>query len=116
MFNRRLRFYLIAAMDVGMLFLAGCRSSTSIADISRDPGKYSGKDVTIEGKVSNGFGALGKGIFQIDDGTGQIWVYSDTYGIPGNGNKVAVTGRIEQGFSFAGNSYGMILRETEKRN
>lgn len=116
MLNRRRQFFLVAAIAAGMLFLAGCPASTTIAEITRDPGKFSGSDVTITGQVSEAFGALGKGIFQIDDGTGKIWVYSDTYGVPGNGNKVAVTGRIEQGFAFAGRNYGMILRETEKRN
>ena len=116
MFHRKRQFFLVALMAAGLLLLAGCRSHTAIADINRDPGKFSGQDVTVEGNVSEAFGALGQGIFQIDDGTGKIWIYSANYGVPGNGNKVAVTGRIDQGFSFGGRNYGMILRETEKRN
>jgi hypothetical protein len=115
-FQRKRQFFLLVLIAAGMLFLAGCRSRTTIADINRGPGKYSGQDVTVEGNVSEAFGALGQGIFQIDDGTGKLWIYSANYGVPGNGNKVAVTGRIDQGFSFAGHNYGMVLRETEKRN
>jgi hypothetical protein len=109
---------LMMAMSLmaGILFLAGCPTRTSIADINRDPGRFSGKEVTIAGHVSEAFGALGNGIFQIDDGTGRMWVYSQNYGVPGNGNKVAVTGRVEQGFAFGGRSFGVILRETQNRH
>src|ERR1051325_5860550 len=109
---------LMMAMSLmaGILFLAGCPTRTSIADINRDPGRFSGKEVTIAGHVSEAFGALGNGIFQIDDGTGRMWVYSQNYGVPGNGNKVAVTGRVEQGFAFGGRSFGVILSETQNRH
>ena len=94
----------------------GCPTHTSIANITRDPGHFAGKDVTVAGHVSDSFGALGAGVFQIDDGTGTIWVYSGSYGVPSNGAKVAVTGRIEQGFSFGGRSFATILRETQPRH
>ena len=100
----------------GILLLAGCPTRTSVEKINRDPGRYAGKEVTIAGKVSGSFGALGSGIFQIDDGTGTMWVYSQNYGVPGNGAKVAVTGRIEQGFSFGGRSFATILRESQRRH
>src|SRR6202012_958124 len=83
-----------------MCMIAGCPTRTSIADINKDPGRFANKDVSITGTVSEGFGALGNGVFQMDDGTGRIWVYSQNFGIPGNGNKVAVTGRVQQGFAF----------------
>jgi hypothetical protein len=59
---------------------------------------------------------MGNGVFQVDDGTGRIWVFSQNFGVPGNGAKVAVTGRVEQGFSFGGKSYGVIVRETQQRH
>src|SRR5882724_13029002 len=99
--------FVAVAIVAGMLLLAGCRSNTAIGDINKDPGKYLGKDVTISGSVSSAFSALGNGIFQVDDGTGQMWVYSQNFGLPGNDGKVSVTGRVEQGFSF--------LRSEERR-
>jgi len=102
-----------ATFLMGILLLVGCPLRTSISDINRNPAHYAGKDVTIAGSVSDSFGALGNGIYQIDDGTGRLWVFSQNYGVPGNGNKVAITGRIEQGFSFGGKSYGVILRQTK---
>jgi hypothetical protein len=99
-----------------ILTLAGCPTRASIADITRDPGKFAGKEITITGTASDSFGAMGNGVFQVDDGTGRIWVFSQNFGVPGNGAKVAVTGRVEQGFSFGGKSYGVIVRETQQRH
>jgi hypothetical protein len=109
------RIALAVAMIGAMFLMVGCPTQTSIADINKDPGRYAGKDVSIHGTVSDGLGALGNGIFQIDDGTGRMWVYSQNFGVPGNGNRVAVTGRIEQGLAVGGRSFGVILRETQAR-
>lgn len=103
-------------ISVATLLLAGCPQRTSIGNIERDPGRFAGKEVTIAGRVTTSFGALGSGVFEVDDGTGRMWVFSERYGVPGNGAKVAVTGRIQQGFTFGGRSFAMILKETERRH
>src|SRR5215813_5147688 len=105
----------VVAVVAAMILMVGCPTQTSIADINKDPGHFAGKDVSIHGTVSDSFGALGNGVFQIDDGTGRMWVYSQNFGVPGNGTKTAVTGRIEQGFAFGGRTFGVVLRETEAR-
>jgi hypothetical protein len=107
---------LAAAVLAAMFMITGCPTQTSIADINKDPGRFSDKDVSIHGTVSEAFSALGTGVYQIDDGTGRMWVYSQNFGIPGNGNNVAVTGRVQQGFALGGRSFGVILRQTEARN
>lgn len=99
-----------------LAFLLGCPPRTTIAEINRDPGKYQGKEITVAGNVSDSFGALGTGVFQIDDGTGRLWVFSQSYGVPGSGAKVSVTGRLEQGFSFGGRSFALALRQTQPRH
>jgi hypothetical protein len=111
----RSRIALAALPILVALFLAGCPTRISIADINRDPGRYAGKEVTIAGRVSDSMGALGTGAFQVDDGTGRMWVMSEKYGVPANDAKVSVTGRVQQGFSFGGRSFGVILRETQPR-
>lgn len=116
MFSKSQRIVFTVALAVAALSLAGCPAHTNIGDINRDPGKFAGQEITIVGNASDSFGAMGNGIFRVDDGTGNIWVFSQNFGIPGNGVKVAVTGRVEQGFSFAGKSYGVILRETQQRH
>ena len=95
--------------------LVGCPPRTNIAAINRDPGRFSNREVTIAGQVSNSFGALGSGAFQVDDGTGTMWVFSQNFGVPGNGVKVAVTGIIAQGFSFGGRNFAVVMKQTKHR-
>lgn len=106
----------VAALAIFTVLLAGCPPRVSIEKINRDPGHYAGKEVTIAGRVTSSFGALGSGVFQIDDGTGQMWVYSQSYGVPGNDAKVTVTGTIKQGFNLGGRSFATILTETQRRH
>ncbi len=106
----------VLLVSLAALLLAGCPPRESIAKINQDPGRFAGKEITIAGRVTDSFGALGTGVFQIDDGTGAMWVFSERYGVPGNGANLAVTGRIQQGFAFGGRNFATILRETERRH
>ena len=103
-------------LTVMTALLAACPPRVSIRDINRDPGRYANRDLSVGGRVSNSFGALGAGVYEIDDGTGTIWVYSQGFGVPASGSRVGVTGQISQGFSFGGRSFAVILRETERRH
>jgi hypothetical protein len=106
----------VIALAVACLVLTACPPRESIAKVNLDPGRYANKEISIAGRVSNSFGALGHGVYQVDDGTGTIWVYSERYGVPGEGLKVAVVGRIKQGFSFSGRNFATILVETERHH
>jgi hypothetical protein len=110
------RLSLTLLIVAGSLILTACPTRTSIERINRDPGRYVGKEVAIAGHVTTSFGALGTGVFEVDDGTGRMWVFSERYGVPGNGARVGIRGRIEQGFSFGGRSFATIMRETERRH
>jgi hypothetical protein len=113
MHTRVFSVVLIAACS---LCLAGCPQRTTIANINHDPGRFRGKEVTIVGRVTSSFGALGSGVFEVDDGTGRMWVFSQNYGVPGRDAKLAVTGHVEEGFTFGGRSFATILKETERRH
>lgn len=104
---------LCAAAILAAWCLVGCSTHTSIADINRDPAHFAGKEITISGQASDSFGGFGNGVFQVNDGTGSIWVVSQNFGLPGNGSKVSVTGQVQQGFSFGGRNYGIIFRQTK---
>jgi hypothetical protein len=106
------RFLRFAALTF-VVYMIGCSGRTSIADINREPARFAGKDITISGQASDSVGAFGNGVFRVDDGTGQIWVFSQNFGLPGNGAKVSVTGQVQQGFSFGGHTYGVVFRETK---
>ena len=100
---------------VAAVWLVGCTTRTSIADINKDPSRYTGKEITISGRASNAFGGFGSGVFQLQDDTGSIWVLSEKFGLPGNGAQVTVTGQVQEGMSFGGKSYGTMFRQTKAR-
>lgn len=106
----------LLALGVACLVLTACPPRESIAKVNLDPGRYANKQISIAGRVTNSFGALGRGVFQLDDGTGAMWVFSEHYGIPGEGAKLAVVGRVQQGFSFGGRNFATVLIETERRH
>ena len=115
--SRIYRQYLVFVfLAAASLILAGCPTRTSIEGINRDPGRFVGKEVTIAGHVTTSFGLLGTGVYEVDDGSGRMWVLSHGYGVPGNGAKVAVTGKLEQGVSFGGRTFATALRESERRH
>ncbi len=109
----------VVASQFALLFLAvfltGCPQSTTIARINRDPAHFQGKEVSVAGQVVTSFGALSRGVFLLDDGTGQLWVLSEGYGVPGQGARVRVTGTVVSGVTFGGRSFANALRETERR-
>ena len=116
MLNARTKILSLVLLSLGSLCLAGCPQRTTIDRINLDPGRFAGKEVTIAGHVVNSFGAMGSGVFEVEDGTGHLWVFSERFGIPGRDARVAVTGHIEQGFAFGGRNYATILRETKRRH
>ncbi len=65
--------------------------------------------------MTSAFGALNQGAFEVDDGTGRLWVLSTGYGVPSQGAHVAVTGRVQSGVTVAGRSFANVLRETKPR-
>lgn len=103
------------ALVLTMACLTACSSHTSIADINHDPARFAGKEITIRGEASGSVGFLGSGVYQVEDGTGTIMVFSQNFGLPGNGTKVSVTGQVQQGFSFGGQNYGVIFHQTKAR-
>jgi hypothetical protein len=112
--NAFTRIAAIACLLGATIVLAACPPRRSIESINRDPARFSNHEVTIAGRVVNSFDVMGVGAFEIDDGTGRLWVYSNKFGVPGQGTSVAVTGTIQQGFSLGGRNFATILRETRR--
>jgi hypothetical protein len=111
----RSRILLVAVFAWALLSLPGCTRHASIADILRDPAQFAGKEVVISGQASAGFGGFGNGFFQMDDGTGKLWVMSQNFGIPAEGARVSLTGEVEQGIAIGGRSFGVVFRQTKPR-
>ena len=104
----------LVAILVGTLLLTACPSQTNISKINADPGRYRGKEVGIVGTVTNSYGILGNGGYEIDDGTGKIWVATKR-GVPSKGARVGTKGYVHNGVSYNGRSYGTVIEETDRR-
>lgn len=97
------------------LLLTACPSQTNIAKINADPDRYRNKEIGIAGTVTDSYGVIGAGAYEIDDGTGKIWV-ATRRGVPSRGSRVGAKGYVHNGFSFGGRSYGTVLEETDRRS
>ena len=109
---------LIAA---AVLFTAACPDRKSIVEIERDPGKFQNKDVVVAGVVKDSYGlsipgtSIGGGAYQIDDGTGKIWVLVTEGSVPAKGAHVGIKGRVGSGVNWKGRNYGLGIYEKERR-
>lgn len=112
--TRTKAFLLSLIVTVGLLITA-CPQRTSISNIERNPAKYVGKEVAVAGRVTNSFGiSLLGGIYKLDDETGSIWVLTNR-SVLSKGARVGVKGRVQDGISFGGKSYGLGMIEDERR-
>src|SRR5947207_1532178 len=66
------RALFLSAILAGALAMTACPSQTTISKINQNPGKYQNKDVALIGTVTDSYGALGTGVYELDDGTGRI--------------------------------------------
>ena len=94
-----------------VLLLTACPSQTTISKINADPARYRNKEVAIVGTVRDSYGALGQGAYEIDDGTGRLWVVTRR-GVPARGARVGAKGRIYTGFNFGGRNFGTVMEES----
>ena len=108
------RIVLVVAVLIGTFLVTACPSQTNIAKINADPGRYRNKEVAVVGRVTDSYGVLGQGAYEIDDGTGRIWV-ATRRGIPSRGSQIGMKGYVHNGFSFGGRSYGTVIEETDRR-
>jgi hypothetical protein len=92
-----------------VLFLPGCEQKT-IKHILADPHRYATQEVGIAGRVVRSYSVLGHGAYEVDDGTGALWVISNT-GVPREGARVGVKGTIRDVFSLG--EMGTILKLPE---
>jgi hypothetical protein len=97
------------------LALTGCPERIRIGDISNDPGRYYDKEVTVAGRVVRSYGAAGAGVYEIDDGTGKLWVVTEKYGVPNKDTYIGVTGKVVNGVTWGGRNYGNGMHETRRR-
>ena len=113
---RSRRLPLLVVLLASVLLLTACPKRVDIGKINADPGRYEGKEVGITGRVTNSYGVpLVGGAYELDDGTGKIWVISRR-GSPTRGAQVGAKGRIHSGVTFGARSFGTVLEESDRRH
>ncbi|OGG55653.1 MAG: hypothetical protein A3F84_23880 [Candidatus Handelsmanbacteria bacterium RIFCSPLOWO2_12_FULL_64_10] len=87
--------FLLSALT---LFVA-CKEKATIGQVLSDPQRYADREVGVEGNVIQNYSVLGRGAYQIEDGTGRLWVVSEK-GVPRKGARVRVKGKVREGFDL----------------
>jgi aspartyl/asparaginyl-tRNA synthetase len=95
--------------------MVGCSGlfSTKIKDILQHPRDFDGRTVTIAGEVKESANLLFIKYFIVRDDTGEITVVTDK-AVPRQGEKVRVTGRVNQAFAIGEKNVIVIMEESPK--
>jgi hypothetical protein len=103
----------LLAIPLFAVLLSSC-GAVRINNILNNPARYQNRNVEVEGTVTNSFGAIVAGVYQVDDGTGKIYVLSNG-AVPSKGARVKVDGTISNGVTVMGRSFGTTLRQRDVR-
>ncbi len=105
--KRLFPLFLVAAA----VALAGCRGAapTPISTLLSDPGQYDKKTVRVAGQVTHSISVLNYGGYQIDDGTGQLSIVTQSGGAPREGTQVGVEGEFRTAFTLGTETAAAII-------
>lgn len=117
-----LRPVAFAVLAAAALTAAAC--ARTINQVLVDPARYRNHEVSLSGSVVDSYSIGDRGVYRIDDRTGQLWVVSDR-GVPRKGAQVKIRGTIREGFNLggigdriklpAGIGSGILLVETSRK-
>lgn len=96
----RCRSGLLIVLAAGALASTACASKT-VNQILADPSRYRNRTVRLSGAVVDSYSFANRGVYRIDDGTGELWVVSEV-GVPRRSARVTVKGRVLEGFNLGG--------------
>jgi hypothetical protein len=94
----RLHLVGLAVISASSILSSAC-AATTINQILADPSRYRDRDVRVSGSVVDSYSFANRGVYKINDESGQLWVMSDR-GVPRKGARVVVKGTIRDGFSL----------------
>ena len=99
-----------------VIIIISCASFIKISDIKERPRKFHDKQITLSGYVDNvvTLPVLGVGVYQLDDGTGKIWI-KPAGEAPYKGERLKIIGTIKVGLTISGKTFGLILIEEKKK-
>jgi hypothetical protein len=87
------RTCLAVMLSAGLLVVLMACAAKTVNDVMADPGRYRDREVSVKGEVTESVGALGRGFFKLQDGSGSLWVYT-TRGLPRKGARVSSRGTV----------------------
>lgn len=85
-------------------------TATEVNQLLKQPMKYDGKLVTVQGTVVDSAAVLGIGGYRLRQADSEIYVVSG-HGIPQPGSKVVVTGTFKQALAVGAFQYAVILEK-----
>jgi hypothetical protein len=92
-------YALIIGAVLVALMIVSCERK-AIKDIKLEPGRYSQQPVVVSGKVVRSFSVAGKGAYEIDDGTGRLWIVAEK-SVPHEGARVTAKGTIRDAYDLS---------------
>jgi hypothetical protein len=107
--SRRVPRLLLASV----VLLTGCASVTPIGELLDNSSKYDGKTVRVVGQVQESAGFLGRGAYELKDGTGSLTVLSENASPPRTGSRIGVKGVFQALFTLGIKSLA-VLREQSR--
>jgi hypothetical protein len=111
---QRTHALLFALAALLTLTFAGCTSTTPIKTLLDDPSHFDHQTVSIAGEVKNAVGAMGYGVYQVNDGTGSLTVLTKVDGAPRDGAKVGVTGEFRAAFTLGTETVAVLMEKGRK--
>lgn len=98
-----------------ILLMTSCAKNLTIRDITTKPESYRNQAVNVEGIVVETIviPLTGKGIYQLKDDTGKIWV-QPANDVPFRGETVNVMGEVKIGLSIFDKNFGVIIVEQKQ--
>ena len=111
---RKTTLLVIWAVLIGIL-AAGC-GTKRISEILAHPEHFRDEDVAIQGMVVSSFSIAGIGAaYQVDDGTGRLWVFTRNRPAPPEHVHIYVGGRIETAVTLGQRTLGIAMHEKGRR-
>ena len=89
----------LAVLALTLVTLASTACAVTVNKVLADPGRYRNRDVSLSGNVVDSYSLLDRGVYRIQDGTGELWVVSE-HGVPRNGARVKLHGKVREGFNL----------------
>jgi hypothetical protein len=97
---------------VGLAFVSACSGTRPIRELLDNAFSFDTRTVRIVGEVRESVDALGAGVYQVDDGTGSLAVWTKTgNSLPRVGAKINVEGEFRSAFPLGSQTVPVLMEQ-----